>query len=85
MLILTRRAGEAILIDGDIRIVVLAVDSRGVRIGIQAPSDVGVVREEVAERIAAENRRAGLSPEARRWLDELDQAEPPSPGAPDEE
>jgi len=54
MLILTRRAGEAILIDGGIRIVVLGIDGGGVRIGIEAPASVGIVREEVTQRRAKE-------------------------------
>jgi carbon storage regulator len=48
MLILSRRPGDAILIDGGIRIVVLASDRRGVRLGIQAPPMIGIVREEIA-------------------------------------
>jgi carbon storage regulator len=48
MLILSRRPGDAILIDGGIRIIVLATDQRTVRIGIEAPSTVGIVREEIA-------------------------------------
>jgi carbon storage regulator CsrA len=48
MLILSRRPGDAILIEGGIRIVVLACDRRGVRIGIEAPAAVGIVREEIA-------------------------------------
>jgi len=59
MLILSRKHGEAILIDGGIRIVVLGTDSGAVRLGIEAPSSIGIVREEVVERIAEENRRAG--------------------------
>ncbi|MGD8362130.1 MAG: carbon storage regulator [Gemmatimonadota bacterium] len=50
MLILTRRAGEAILIDGGVRIVVLGTDGGGVRLGIEAPQSVGIVREEVLSR-----------------------------------
>jgi carbon storage regulator len=50
MLILSRRPGDAILIDGGIRIVVLASGQRSVRLGIEAPSDVGIVREEIASR-----------------------------------
>jgi carbon storage regulator len=50
MLILTRRAGEAILIDGGVRIVVLGTDGGGVRLGIEAPPSVGIVREEVLSR-----------------------------------
>jgi carbon storage regulator len=59
MLILSRKPGDAILIDGDIRIVVLAVESGGVRLGIDAPASIGIVREEVLLRIAAEDRRSG--------------------------
>lgn len=59
MLILSRKPGESILIDGGIRIVVLGADAGAVRLGIEAPSSVGIVREEVVERIAEENRRAG--------------------------
>jgi carbon storage regulator len=66
MLILGRRAGEAVLIGGDIRLVVLACDRRGVRLGIDAPSTVGIVREEIVLQIADENRRANeaAGPEA---------------------
>ena len=59
MLILTRRVGEAILMDGDVRVVVLDVDGQGVRLGIEAPPSVGILREEVVKRIAEENIRAG--------------------------
>jgi len=71
MLILTRRAGEAILIDGGVRIVVLGTDGGGVRLGIEAPSSIGIVREEVVQRITEENVRAGATEEARDWLQSL--------------
>ena len=71
MLILTRRAGEAILIDGGVRIVVLGTDGGGVRLGIEAPSSVGIVREEVVQRIAEENIRAGATEDAKDWLQTL--------------
>lgn len=61
MLILSRKQGEAILVDGGIRIVVLATDNGSVRLGIEAPSEVGIVREEIVTRIADENRRAGAT------------------------
>ena len=54
MLILTRRAGEAILIEGGVRIVVLGTDGGGVRLGIEAPASVGIVREEVVQRMTEE-------------------------------
>jgi carbon storage regulator len=53
MLILSRRPGDAILIDGGIRIVVLASGQRCVRLGIEAPAQVGIVREEIVARDAA--------------------------------
>jgi carbon storage regulator len=58
MLILNRRPGEAILIDGGIRVVVLQSDRRGVRLGIEAPTDTHIRREELVSQVAAENRRA---------------------------
>lgn len=75
MLILSRRAGEAILIDGGVRVVVLGVDGNGVRLGIEAPSSVGIVREELAQRIAEENIRAGATEDARVWLESLNPAQ----------
>ena len=50
MLILTRRAGEALRIGDDIEVTVMAVNGSQVRIGIHAPRDVAVDREEIAER-----------------------------------
>jgi carbon storage regulator len=58
VLILNRKPGGAILIDGGIRIVVLAADSRGVQLGITAPAHIGILREEIVDRISEENRRA---------------------------
>lgn len=68
MLILSRRPGDAILIDGGIRLVVIACDKRGVRLGIEAPVDVGIVREEIATLVADENRRASTIPDAAGLL-----------------
>ena len=50
MLILTRRAGEALRIGDDIEVTVMAVNGTQVRIGIKAPREVAVDREEIAER-----------------------------------
>ncbi|MBA1195283.1 carbon storage regulator CsrA [Pseudomonas entomophila] len=54
MLILTRKTGETIVINENIRVTVLAVKGNQVRIGIEAPEDVPVHRHEVQERIKAE-------------------------------
>jgi carbon storage regulator len=47
MLVLTRKVGEEIVIGGDIRVVVVAVQGAKVRIGITAPKDVVVDRQEI--------------------------------------
>ena len=54
MLILTRRAGETVMIGNDVTITVLGVKGNQVRIGINAPRDVAVHREEIYERIQNE-------------------------------
>ncbi len=68
MLILGRRPGESILIDGGIRLVVISCDRRGVRLGIEAPSHVGIVRGEIVSQIADENRRAQVAAAESEWL-----------------
>ena len=57
MLILTRRAGETVMIGSDVTITVLGVKGNQVRIGINAPKDVAVHREEIYERI--QNEKSG--------------------------
>lgn len=79
MLILNRKPGDAILIDGGIRVEVLAVEGGSVRLGIDAPASVGIVREEIAARIAEENRRAGATPDAAKWLETFRPASPENP------
>ena len=59
MLILTRRAGEALRIGDDIEVTVMAVNGSQVRIGINAPRNIAVDREEIAERKRRE--RAGFN------------------------
>ena len=61
MLILTRKLGESITIGDDIKVSVLGIHGRQVRLGIDAPAEVVVHREEVYVRIQAENRRASKS------------------------
>lgn len=54
MLILTRRTGETILIGDEVAVTILGVNGNQVRIGVKAPKDVAVDREEVRQRKAAE-------------------------------
>jgi carbon storage regulator len=54
MLILTRRVGEALMVGADVTVRVMDVKGNQVRIGIEAPKDVAVHREEVYERIKVE-------------------------------
>jgi carbon storage regulator len=53
MLILTRKVGESIVINDDIKVTILGVKGMQVRIGIDAPKDVQVHREEIFKRIQA--------------------------------
>ncbi|PYZ61164.1 carbon storage regulator CsrA [Providencia rettgeri] len=61
MLILTRRVGETLNIGDDVKITILGRNGNQVRIGIEAPKNVGVYREEIYQRILAENSIATAS------------------------
>jgi len=60
MLILTRRVGERLMIGDDIHVTVLGVKGNQVRIGVHAPPNVSVHREEIYERVRAERESSCL-------------------------
>lgn len=64
MLILSRRAGEAILLAGGIRIVVIATERGQVRLGIEAPPEVTILRQEIVDDVTAGTVAAVATPEA---------------------
>lgn len=63
MLILTRRIGETLIIGDDVNITVLGVKGNQVRLGINAPKDVSVHREEIYLRIQQEKESSDTDPE----------------------
>lgn len=67
MLVLTRKAGEGIIIGDNITVKIIEMKSGGIRIGIDAPRETKIYRQEVYDRIRQENI------EAARWdMDDLD-------------
>jgi carbon storage regulator len=64
MLILTRRVGETLMIGDDITVTVLGVKGNQVRIGVNAPKDVAVHREEIYQRIKSETEDDDGAPSA---------------------
>ena len=61
MLILTRRVGESVVIGDDVDVTVLGVKGNQVRLGVKAPREIAVHREEIYQRIRRENENGGVN------------------------
>jgi carbon storage regulator len=66
MLLLTRRPGEKLIINENVTVTVLSVKGNQIRIGIEAPRDVKVHREEIYQRIVKEREALNVTPIHRR-------------------
>jgi carbon storage regulator len=63
MLVLTRKVGESIAIDDHIKIIVVQVKGKQVRLGVEAPRETKIHREEIYTAIQEQNQKAANAPE----------------------
>lgn len=61
MLVLSRKPGESVTVGDEVRITVLSISGKQVRIGIEAPNDIAVHREEIYNKIASEQKEEATS------------------------
>ena len=61
MLVLTRKLGESILIDDNIKITVIDINKQQIKLGIDAPKHISINREEVAKKVKDENQLSSAS------------------------
>lgn len=70
MLILSRKVGESVTIGNDIVVKVVSLSGNQIRLGITAPREVRVLREEIFEAMQAENRAAAAATDSARRLED---------------
>ncbi|CEP68865.1 Carbon storage regulator [Moorella glycerini] len=62
MLVLTRRVNETIVIDNRIKVTVISIEQDKIRLGIDAPPDIPIVRQELLAAVVDENKAAARTP-----------------------
>jgi carbon storage regulator len=80
MLVLSRKVGESVIIDGRIVVKIVRLDGDAVRIGIEAPADVPIHRQEIYEEIQRTNQEALTT--GRAAVPRLSRRPQPSPTVP---
>ncbi len=58
MLVLSRKVGESVIIQGNIKITVLEISGNQIKLGFEAPNDVLIFRQEIYEKVVDENKNA---------------------------
>ena len=81
MLVITRKAGEAVILNDNIEVVVVSVDGNQIRLGFNAPASIPVHRKEVYERIQRANREAAVIKKSVRLPHLSEGGKPASPAA----
>ncbi|UOF91411.1 carbon storage regulator CsrA [Fodinisporobacter ferrooxydans] len=71
MLVLTRKTGESIVINGEIEVQIIEIKGEQVRLGIKAPDEVKVYRKEIYSAILQENKQAANTAQIEKLQDLL--------------